>query len=636
MSRRRGLFLNSIFVWIVIFSFLQPSSINFENDAINPYSQEIQQELNSPLISENGEPVLFDYFNTSLGYNGSLWNLESYGNGSVSWVSGEFINMSAKKHAYRTLSSKQTFRVGHEVNIRMKMQEAETIVCVGWTNQTATTGWNYLFWGNSVYIEGAQSTLLLTHKQDELPLRTFKQLPGIDASEFHDYQIVWNSSVIIAYIDGVRVGAIGGEMPEGPLHFKIAITENRNMDTEGWIFLDSIRILEHSSMITENPPFITLNSPGNRTLNLGSDPIDVIPVGSNGTLYWSWDEETNLTGAAPYDIRLPNTEGLHTLDVYCKDGYGYNNWDHVRYVFETMVAPPMVDAAWLSSTPSIDGVINSGEWSTGSVREYNLVRADGSVVVVNISVGCDAAFFYVAIDSPVPSGHDSRAAVIVTGYPDGHYHGTNETPVTSAYYTMGSPQAWEGYTELKFLGETSEQVIIQQKIEPIPSGFLALASEQRSHVHYEFRFPLSELATRHGDTLGISFMLFPTGMGVHSYYYPIAYPWANASKLALVRLPLPPDTILIQVGIVGAIGFVAVAIIFAYQRKSRIIETPGQDTEAIERIIGIIESYDKISIGRLSQMTNLQENETKQIVEQLITQKKLVAEIRDDEVIRGD
>jgi hypothetical protein len=301
-----------------------------------------------------------------------------------------------------------------------------------------------------------------------------------------------------------------------------------------------------------------------------------------------------------------------------------------------MVTPPMIDAAWIAAAPAIDGVIQTHEWPSSSIQEFDLVRADGSSLALDISIGCDSTFFYVAIDSPVSSGHDSRAAVIVTSYPDGHYHGSNETPVTSAYYTMGSPQAWDGYTELKFLGETSDQVIIEQKIEPVPSGFLAYASEQGAHVHYEFRFPLSELDTSHGSTLGISFMLFPTGMGVHSYYYPIAYPWENASRLALIRLPLQPDTILIQVGTVGAIGFAAIALYFTYQKRFQIIETPGQDSEVNKRIMGIIESYDKISIDRLSQMTSLQENEAKQIVQQLITQKKLVAEIRNDEVIRGE
>lgn len=635
MKRNRfSSFLKIFLILMMMISMLQP--VSFFSERHDSFELVQIQPEDSHAVSQNGDLVFSDYFNTSLGYNDSLWNLESYGNGSVSWVDGELFNMSAKTHSFRTLSSKQTFEVGHEMSLRMRMEEADTVVCIGWTNQTPTTGWNYLFWGDSVYIEGALSTLLLTHKYESEPYRTFKHLSGIDTSVFHDYRIVWNSSVIIAYVDGVRVGALGGEMPDGPFHFKIAITENRNVDTEGWICLDSIQIREHNSMITENPPFITLNSPGNTTLNLGGDPIDVVPIGSDGALFWSWDGAPNSTSVAPYNIRLPTSEGVHILDVYCKDGYGYNSWAHERYLLKTMVTPPTFDAEWFASSPAIDGIIQTGEWSSSSFSEFNLVRDDGSVVSLDISMGCDSSFFYVAIDSPVPSGHDSRAAVIVTGQPDGTYHGSNVTPVTTAYYTMSSPQAWSGYTELKFLNQTDENTVIQPKIEPVPSGFLASSSEQGTQVHYEFRFPLNELGTTHDSTLGISFMLFPTGMGVHSSYFPIAYPWVNASRLALVRLPIPPDTMLLQVGALGVVGFIAVALYFAYQRMPKSSAIDEYDSELIERVTGIIESYERITIERLSQMTNTNESKVKEIVEQLIDQKKLEARFSDDEVIRGE
>jgi len=161
--------------------------------------------------------------------------------------------------------------------------------------------------------------MLLTRKIGVPFVRTTKILSGFDQTEFHTYRLVWNSSVAIAYVDGIRLGAIGGGMPSGPLHFKIAITENRNQITDGWLCIDSILIKEHNSMIDENPPFITLNSPGNGTLNLGGDLIEIVPVGSDGQLYWSWDGLANETGTEPYDIKLPETEGIHTLDVYCKD-----------------------------------------------------------------------------------------------------------------------------------------------------------------------------------------------------------------------------------------------------------------------------------------------------------------------------
>jgi len=618
-----------------VISSIQPASvIQSSNTETGGRISATPSRYESYIISE-GATVLQDDFDASLGYNDSLWDLESYGNGSVSWVEGEYFNMSVERHSFRTLSSKQTFSAGHEATIRMRMKEDEALVCVGFTNTTASTGWNYLFWNSSLYFEEGQDTMLLVRKSGDPFERTAKILSGFDQSEFHTYRLVWNSSVAIAYVDGIRLGAIGGGMPSGPLHFKMAITENRNQITEGWLCIDSITIREHTSMIDENPPFITLNSPGNGTSNLGGNIIEIAPVGSDGQLYWSWDGSANETGTEPFEIILPETEGLHTLDVYCKDGYGYDNWAHERYVFNTIVTPPLLNTIWCNSAPTIDGVIQTGEWPAQSLNTIELVREDGSKELVDIYLGSDGAFVYVGFDSSIPSGHDSRASLIISGTTDGSYHGSNETPIITAYYTKGSPQAWVGYDELKYLWE-EEGAVKELKLEPKPSGFLSFSSEQGLNVHYEFRFPLEELDVEPGSTVGITLMLFPTGMGVHNLFYPIAHPWDNASKLANLILALPPNTLLIQSSIaVGAIGLIAIASYLGWTRRRRSIQDPTADSDSMLRIKGIVESYDKIELHRLSQMTNISPHEVKEIISQLIEQKEIDAKIVGEEIVRG-
>ncbi|MGY5873961.1 MAG: hypothetical protein RTV72_17065 [Candidatus Thorarchaeota archaeon] len=635
MRRTRKQLVFQLIIWIIVVSGIQPAMViqssNIENDTTSTAAPSIHE---SYIVSE-GAIVLQDDFDASLGYNASLWNLESFGNGSVSWVEGEYFNMSVERHSFRTLSSKQNFSAGHEVTIRMSMKEDEAIVCVGFTNTTATTEYNYLFYNDSLYFEEGQDTMLLTRKIGFPYVRTTKILSGFDQSEFHTYRLVWNSSVAIAYVDGIRLGAIGGGMPSGPLHFKIAITENRNQVTEGWLCIDSVTIKEHTSMIDENPPFITLNSPGNGTLNLGENLVEIIPVGSDGQLYWSWDGSSNETGTEPYDIKLPETEGLHTLDVYCKDGYGYDNWDHVRYVFSTMVTPPLLNTVWCSSAPTIDGMIQAGEWPAHSLNTIELVREDGSKELVDIYLGCDNSFVYVGFDSSIPSGHDSRASMIISGSINGIYIGSNETPITTAYYTKGSPQAWDGYDELKTLWD-EDGVVKEMRLEPKPSGFLSISSEQELNVHYEFRFPLEQLDAVPGSTIGISLMLFPTGMGVHNLFYPIAYPWDNASKLAHLKLALPPNTLLIQTSIaVGAIGLVSIGLYLGWKRLPRSGHDLIGDSEEIQRIKGIIESYEKIEVKRLSVMVGVSPVEMKNIVEQLIDQKEIDATIVGEEIVRG-
>jgi len=639
----------SLFIHLMLISFAFslvtiPASETTQYDHYRILLNQNRSSLDNVQTADDSVSVFEDYFNSSLGYNDSLWTLESYENGSVSWIEGEYFNMTAKKHSYRALTSKQTFTVGKEVSFRICAQDLETVICIGWTNTTPSE-WNYLFWNDSVYVEDSLNTLLLTHKFVEPPQREFKQLSGIDTSEFHTYRIVWNSSVIIAYADGVRYAAMGSEMPNGPLHFKIAITENHNIDTEGWVCLDSVVIREHHSMIQENPPFITLNSPGNSTLNLGNTPIDVVPVGSDGVLYWSWDGASTDTSNYPYNIQLPSSEGQHYLDVYCKDGYGYNHWSHVKYIFHTMVNPPLFRAAWISMSPLIDGVIQPEEWQEASFYTIDLVRADGSSVPLNISIGCDSDFLYIAYNSTIPSGHDSRASMIINGNPDGVYHGNNETPITSVYYTKRSPGGWPGYDELHILSETDGS-ISDQKLSMAPSGFLSESSLNRSNVHYEFRIPLVELGVTNGATIGISFMLFPSGMGVHNLFFPIASPWENASRLALLELSLLPSSWLVQFGFFIVTGFAGVVLVLGWtirykshrykQIGSAFIATPEMEAidETYRRIAGIIQSYETITIERLALMANISERDARAIVTELISKKIISAKIVGEEVIR--
>ncbi|TFH08688.1 MAG: hypothetical protein E4H14_05945 [Candidatus Thorarchaeota archaeon] len=632
MRRTRRQLIFYLVLWIIVISGIQPE-INTQSPMLVPANTSPTKLVDSNIVSD-GAIVLQDGFDASLGYNDSLWDLESYGNGSVSWVDGEYFNMTAERHSFRTLSSKDTFSVGHDVTIRMSMREDEAVVCVGFTNTTPTQ-WNYLFYNDSLYFEEAYNTMLLARKIGVPFVRTAKILSGFNQSELHTYRLVWNSSVAIAYVDGIRLGAIGGEMPSGPLHFKITITENRNQITEGWLCVDSVEIKEHTSMKDENPPFITLNSPGNGTLNLPGETIEVIPVGSDEQLFWSWDGSAYENGSEPYGITLPETEGLHTLDVYCKDGYGYNNWDHVRYVFIAMVTPPVLDTAWCSSPPTIDGVIELGEWPITAGKSIEFVREDGTRQSATIYLGSDDSFVYVGFDSPVPSGHDSRASLILNGLSNGTYQGNNVTPIITAYYTKGSPLCWEGYDELKYMWE-EEGSVHELKLEPIPSGFLSFSSEQGLKVHYEFRFPLEELGAELGSTIGLALMLFPTGMGVHNLFYPIAHPWDNALKLANLIITQPPNTLLIQGSIaVGAIGLVAIATYLGWTKHSKGTQVLEIESESIQRVKSIVESYDKIGFERLSQMTSLSETEVNDIVSYLIDQKGVDAKIVGEEIVRG-
>lgn len=617
----RPLFAVFLLIFMISVDGLECLLVSPIDDAYMQLTASHQDRPWSPLSTD---PVFFDDFDSGLGFNTSLWQLETFGEGSVGWVDGEYFNMSCERHSFRALSSKMTFEVGQEVSMRMKMQEDEAVLMVGWTNQTPTTGWNYHFGQNSTYMQGALSTALLEVNSGEGPLHRV-MLSDVETSSWHTYRIVWNNSVAVAYVDGRRAGVIGAENPGGPLHFKIAITEFRNMTTEGWVLIDSVSISPHNSMAAENPPIVALNSPGNGTLNLAGEPVEIILVGSNQTLFYSWDGGQNQTTGPPFVLSLPQGLGLHTLDLYCQDGYALGNWAKAQYTFEVVSQPPRVFAPFLTSAPTVDGAISRNEWPDASKTTLRMFRPDGFTQDVDVFLGHDESFFYVAIDSPLASGHDSRAEIILNGIVDGKYHGVATSPIMTAYYSRRSPDAWEGYSELHFLNETEDGQIGNHKIAEIPPGFVFGAVEVEGGVHYEFRVPLSELQASTGDTLGISVMIHPSGLGVHSLYYPMVLPLENASKLALVELVsavLPTE---LYLGIMLGVGALA-AVSYVLIRRRELGDVTMVPGDSMRRLADLVRSYEEISIERLSRLAGLSETETEERIRNLMDEGVLEAE----------
>ncbi|TFF94361.1 hypothetical protein EU546_04995 [Candidatus Thorarchaeota archaeon] len=586
------------------------------------------QCIPSAVVLVNDSPSIFedDFISSPTGFNTSLWTLESYGEGSTSWIEGEQFKMTAKRHSFRTLVSRRTFAVGHVVNIRMKLNEDETSLCVGWTNDTASTGWNYLFGSNSVLLEGALSSMLLQARHNDSSKETVL-LPGVDTSVFHDYRLVWNSSVLVAYVDGDRLGVIGSKMPEGPYHLKIALTEVRNMTTEGSVVIDRVSISHHQSMRSENPPFLVLSSPGNNTPNLFSDKVNIAAVGSDGTLFYNWDGADNSTATSPAALDMPPSEGLHELRVYCRDGFGYDNWASERYVFRMLSEPPEIEIPAFGAQPAVDGVRSPDEWPEDVCRHIDLYWRDGRVQDVPVYIAHNGQYVYFGVDSPVPSGHDSRAAVVLTGELGDRFVGSNTSPVMSVIYNKGSPSAWGGYDELCYLNESADGDCPWRKLEPQPTGFAYASDETETGVWYEFRLPLDEFDSRPGDYVGLAVALFPSGMSVHHMSYPLLDSWNDISRLAraylapIVTSPLP---------VVVPLALLATAsIVYVLWRRHRAAPVPVLD-ESERRILEIVRSYDEISLDRLAQMTNLDSLSTRKAVSGLIESGELKAVLSED------
>lgn len=568
-----------------------------------------------------------EHFNESV-YNSTLWNYETYGNGSISWIDGEIIKMQVGTHAFRTLSSKMTFTPGKIMDIRMQMDEDEAVVCIGWTNSTNATSWNYLFTGDRTYVQFALDTVIVdTERSGE---RYRKLATGTDISRWHTYRIVWHNEFTLLYIDGIQKAVIGNPMPEGPLHFKIGITEFRNRPNNGWIAIDEVRITDLSIADDLEVPIIDLNAPGNGSRNLMDSLVDVVVIGSDGNLTYSWDDGSEVETSYPYDIRIPKTDGNHSLRLFAKDGLGMERTTTSTYIFQSMVQPPRVEAVFTTMAPVIDGVIRINEYPEKSLARLTLDGIAGNSYELVMYIIHTGNFLYFAINSTIPSGHDSRAAILVSSSPDAHFHGKNQTPISSAMYVQRSPDAWDGYDELVYVFENDDGLTSWNKVMPIPVGFLSAAELSATGVHYEFRLPLSEFITTSTEENLFSVILIPSGMGVDSFYYPIFESWKNASRLAILELEHYIDPIAGNILVLGAVGLIGVGLaVGMYRKKDKVLGIVAL-TPTESRINDIIQSYHEITLEKLANMLALNEKQTTEVIQEMIGKEKLLAVFHED------
>ncbi|MFX0061784.1 MAG: SBBP repeat-containing protein [Candidatus Hermodarchaeota archaeon] len=103
------------------------------------------------------------------------------------------------------------------------------------------------------------------------------------------------------------------------------------------------------------PPAISLNSPANGSINQAGTTIDLSIIGIDSSVnhvLYNWDDGTNATLTAPYDLTLPSSEGQHILRVYANDTLG--NWAHQTYIFTTGEPTSTTSTTTPTSTPGLE------------------------------------------------------------------------------------------------------------------------------------------------------------------------------------------------------------------------------------------------------------------------------------------
>ena len=129
------------------------------------------------------------------------------------------------------------------------------------------------------------------------------------------------------------------------------------------------KVANYSESTDDTPPSITLNSPENGSTLQSGTVIDLTITGSNGSLIYNWDGNTNQTVTSITDPILPSGDGTHTLYCYAKDDV--ENWISSQFEFMTDDTPPLI--VLISPT-------NGSIQASGTTIDLTVSGSNGSLI----------------------------------------------------------------------------------------------------------------------------------------------------------------------------------------------------------------------------------------------------------------
>lgn len=150
--------------------------------------------------------------------------------------------------------------------------------------------------------------------------------------------------------------------------------------------------------------------------------------------------------------------------------------------------------------PTIDGQINTTEWSNGNTYDIVFIRPDGAETKPGrLLLQNDGTWLYIGVNTEVGSRWDVYLALKIDGNNDHILSGQSAEPHTDINVEYPAPGAWGGYIRYDYITSSNHIPVTP------PPGTLR-TSYGSTAVSYEFRIKLSDLNIGTDKTIG--FYLF--------------------------------------------------------------------------------------------------------------------------------
>ena len=593
---------------VVTLNLIPISTPIYESTLIEQTSEDSKQY--SPTAQGIIDEVLLEdtFVTPPFGFNDSLWNITTNNLPTLSWIDSDFLAMESELFTSATLESISSF--GPEVIAEFEFSFTQGLCYfgIGWVDQYIVQGeeWvtNLRACQNGVFIDYCDMELFLVSYDDGNRVAT--PIRNLSLTSPHTYTLVWHSSLVSLYVDGVEHASISRQIPSVSLQFMLTTSGQHRLVQRDTLLIDKVTISTLEWNNYYDIPEVSLIWPDNNSQVYGFDFIDLEIIGQSSTTF-SWDGQASISLHSPWDIQVPDQEGFHTLDIYSEDSIG--NSTSLHLLFEVISEAPSIQIWNTLVAPIIDGELSIQEQNSMTMYNLNFRGEDRQIVMVDVLIGYVNESLYVGMATPVPDHWNSRLSLLIDGSGDGIW-GDAEVGVYEDIRITVS-----GGLQNQFRGIYSHtgQEILQI------TGITYSSGVTSEGLVAEFLVPIDSVGGNF--TTGLGFGMIASSGG-YDAFYPISIMEHDDCVLQIAKSSggRPQDSF---AGFIGStiilVGLVPLIVVIIRARKRRgfleIEET--LENESLERIRTLLLSHPQISLERLALLADTDTRHTRELVETL-------------------
>ncbi len=575
------------------------------------------------------EVLLEDTFVTPpFGFNDSLWNITTNNLPTLSWIDSDSLAMESELFTSATLESINNF--GPEVIAEFEFSFTQGLCYfgIGWADQYIMQGeeWitNLRACQNGVFIDYYDTELFLVSYNDGNRVAT--PIMNVNLTSLHTYTLVWHSSLVSLYVDGVEYGSISRQIPSVSLQFMLTTSGQHRLVQRDTLLIDKVTIGTLEWNHYDDIPEVSLIWPANNSQVYDFDFIDLEIVGQSSTTY-SWDDQTYISLHSPWDIQVPDQEGFHTLDIYSEGAIG--NITSIHLLFEVISEIPSIDVWNTIVAPVIDGELSVQEQNSMTMYNLSFRGEDRQPVKVEVLIGYAGEALYVGMATPVQDHWNSRISLLIDGRGDGIWGEAEVGVYEDIRITVSGPSLDNRFKGI--YSPTGQQIQI--------TGVTYSSGVTSQGLVAEFLVPLDSVAGNFTSGLGFGMI---ASCGGYDAFYPISIMESDYCVLQIAKSSgaRPQDSF---AGFIGSsiilVGLSSIIIgIFLVRKKRGFLEIEETlENESLERIRTLLLSHPQISLERLALLADTDTQNARKLIKHLQSKGLLEksVQISENEIIRN-